>query len=107
MPTKKKTSSKKLSPKINLVFPDPEDGLFTTYSNHVQIGFTQMDVRLVFGEVVDSTAGTITVEQRTNVTMSWLQAKILIANLTQVVSDYESRFGELKLPPGADELEPV
>ena len=48
----------------NLLFLDPETGLFTTYANNVQLGWTHFDVRMIFGEVVDAQTDKLIVEQR-------------------------------------------
>jgi len=88
---------------IEFVVPDPDSGLFTTYANHVQLGFTLFDVRLLFGEIVGLEANKITVEQRAHVTLSWLQAKLLLVILHKALADHESRNGEIKLPMGIEE----
>jgi len=89
---------------IEFVVPDPDSGLFASYANHVQVGFTAFDIRLLFGEVVDVQPNKVTIEQRASITMAWLQAKILKQMLERIISDYEARNGELKVPTGAVEL---
>jgi hypothetical protein len=86
-------------PKIEFVVPDPDDSLFTTYANNVNIGWTHFDVRMVFGEVVDVLAGKIVVENRAQITVSYLQAKLLAIFLGQAIAQHENVFGEIKLPP--------
>jgi len=86
--------------KVEFVVPDPESGLFTTYANNVQLGWTNFDVRMIFGEVVDAQVDKLIVEQRAQVTISYLQAKLLMFLLGQAVSQYETIFGELKIPEG-------
>jgi hypothetical protein len=84
--------------KIEYVVPDPEVGLFTTYANDVRLTYTIFDVRMVFGEIVDVMSDKIVVEQRAQVTVSYLQAKLLLNTLNQAIAQHETTFGELKLP---------
>lgn len=86
--------------KIEFVVPDPEGGIFTTYANNVQLGFTMFDLRMIFGEIVDVQPNKILVEQRAHITISYLQAKLLLALMSQAIAKHEAQFGEIKLPPG-------
>ncbi len=79
-------------------FVVPEDGLFVTYANNIGYGFTATDMRLIFGEVVDVSKGTATVEQRAHVTIAWMQAKVLHKMLGLLVAQHEQRLGEIKVP---------
>jgi hypothetical protein len=79
--------------------------MFFTYANHLQIGFTHFDVRLVFGEVVDVGPDSVSVEQRAQVTLSWGQAKLLHHTLGEVVRNYEAAQGTIKLPEGMTDLQ--
>jgi len=88
-------------PKVEFVVPDPEGGIFTTYANNVQLGFTLFDVRMVFGEIVEAHPDKIVVEQRAQVTISYLQAKMLLFMLGKAIADQETRVGEIKIPEGA------
>jgi hypothetical protein len=84
--------------RVEFVLPDPEGGLFTTYANNTQVSWTNFDVRMLFGEVVDNQPDKIVVEQRAQVTVSYLEAKLLILLLTQAVTRHEATFGEIKIP---------
>jgi len=86
---------------VEFVVPDPEGGILTTYANNIQVAWTDFDVRMLFGEVVDTRPDKIIVEQRVQVTVSYLQAKLLLLMLSQVVARYEPAFGEIKIPAGA------
>lgn len=86
--------------KVEFVVPDPDSTLVSTYANNIQVSWTHFDVRMVFGEIVDLLPTKIIIEQRAQVTVSYLQAKILQNLLTQAISQYETLFGELKLPHG-------
>jgi hypothetical protein len=89
---------------VEFVVPDPESSLFSTYANNIQVTWTYFDVRMLFGEVVDLLPTKMVIEQRAQVTISYLQAKLLIQTLGQAISTYESLFGELKAPPGVFEV---
>jgi len=91
-------------PQIEFVIPDP-DGIFTTYANNIQLGYTIYDVRFVFGEVVEAHPDKIVVEQRAQVTISYLQAKLLQMMLAQAIAAQESLVGEIRLPFGVAELQ--
>jgi hypothetical protein len=90
--------------KVEYVVPDPEGGLFTAYANDTKLAYTNYDVRMVFGEVVDVLPDKIIVEQRAQVTISYLHAKFLIHALNQAVLQYEAVFGEIKLPQEVADL---
>jgi len=98
---KEQPSQEQPQAEVEFVFPDPEDQLFTTYANNIQLGWTHSDVRMVFGEVVDSTPKKVTVEQRAHITISYLQAKVLMLMLAQAIAQYETVFGEVKMPAGS------
>lgn len=90
------------APTLDLVVP--EDGIFTTYANHMMLGYTPFDIRIVFGEIVESSPETVQVEQRAQVTLSWIQAKALREYLTQLIQRHEAEGGEIKMPQGLAEL---
>jgi hypothetical protein len=85
-------------PSIELL--EPEDGLFMAYANHLQIGFTASDVRIIFGELIDFSKSKATVEQRAQITLAWLQAKVLRHMLDETIAGYEKINGEIKVPQG-------
>ena len=82
------------------VVPDPAHGLFTTYANNVQLGYTVYDLRLIFGELVEMTAEKVTIEQRVQVTISWLQAKVLSELLSRSIAECEEQNGGVRMPAG-------
>jgi hypothetical protein len=87
-------------PQVNVeyVVPDPEVGLFTAYANDTKVAWTHFDIRMVFGEIVDTLVDKIVVEQRAQITISYLQAKLLTLMLNQAVTQHEQIFGAMKLP---------
>jgi hypothetical protein len=76
----------------------PLEGLPSIYANNIAIGNTVFDVRIIFGEVQNSSATKLTVNQRAQVTMSWLQAKILWEFLGRHINAYEDKNGKLMVP---------
>ena len=85
-------------PDRKLEFVEPQDGVFTTYANNLQVGWTAFDVRLLFGEVVDVDEKTVTIEQRAHVTLSWLEAKTLHSLLSGLIERYEEGNGPIAQP---------
>jgi|ERR1039457_2494216 hypothetical protein len=88
-------------PKVEYVVPDPDSSLFMTYANSIQLGFTFFDMRLIFGEIVDANPKKVIIEQRAQITISYLQAKFLMMLLQSALQQHEAQHGEIKLPPGA------
>ena len=97
---------------------EPEEGMFTAYSNLVNLDWTLYDVRLRFAELIHvpnddnpvwKNQRKIMLE-RVAVTLPWHQAKVLRDMLDGVIQNYETINGELrpiKLPaPPSAELKP-
>ncbi len=78
---------------LEIEYVEPEEGRLITYANNVVWGVTSYDVRLVFGELIELQDQKATVEQRVQVTMSWLQAKQLATLLHEKVKAYEEKNG--------------
>jgi Protein of unknown function (DUF3467) len=74
----------------------PKDGMAYFYSNHFQLGQTASDVRIVFGEITNVIEQTVEVTQRAQVTLAWLQAKVLAEFLTAHVRLFEERNGPIQ-----------
>jgi len=82
----------------------PDDGVFETYANVVNMNWTPHDVRLRFAELIQvanedrpnwvNQHGVIM--ERAAVTLPWHQAKILRDLLDGVIKSYEEINGELK-----------
>ena|SRR5258708_40265884 len=85
-------------PQKQFDFVESEDGIFRTYTNHHMIGWTGYDVRLVFGELVEVTDDKLIIEQTAHITMSWPQAKVLLASLQDLIGKYEKLNGSI-IPP--------
>jgi hypothetical protein len=83
-------------PERTFEFVEPEDGIFRTYSNHHRFGWTGYDVRLLFGELIDVRPDKYIVEETAHITMSWMQAKNLLASLQNLIQKYETDNGPLE-----------
>jgi len=79
----------------SMEYVKPKDGIFYTYANSSLIGWTGFDVRIVFSELTDVLPDRYVLEQRVQVTMSWLQAKYLLMDLQLRISEYEKLNGML------------
>jgi hypothetical protein len=80
-------------------YRDSPDGLTRTYSNNIALAATRFDVKLIFGQVAEITAEKAIVENRVQVTITWLEAKILADFLQANVKTFEElNGGPLKLP---------
>lgn len=80
-------------------------GVFETYTNQGHITWSLDDVRLHFaqiGEIESPTPGEkfspLNIE-KAKITMSWRNAKILQARLSQIIANYEKANGEINLSP--------
>jgi hypothetical protein len=88
----------------NTPLEEPEDGVFATYANIVNMDWTLYDVRLRFGELLQvpnaehptwkNQHGIVL--ERATVTLPWHQAKVLRNLLDGVIRNYEAVNGELK-----------
>jgi hypothetical protein len=85
-----------VGPERQVEFVEPEDGVFRTYANHHRVGWTGYDMRILFGELVDVQPDKYVIEETAHVTMSWVQAKLLLDNLQRLIADYEAKNGPLQ-----------
>jgi hypothetical protein len=88
--TQKKTTVRKLE------LIRPKDGIPCIYTNHIRIGQTVYDIRITFGEITEVTEERFEVTERMQVTMSWLEAKILSEFLSSNIRVFEERNGPIK-----------
>jgi hypothetical protein len=91
-------------PQRKIEYRIPADGLPHVYSNNVQMSSTSFDVRMLFGEVAEVAEDKVVVDHRVQVTMTWLEAKILADFLQANIKAYEDLNGLLKLPKNLDKL---
>jgi hypothetical protein len=91
----------------------PEDGVFETYANVVNMNWTLTDVRLRFSQLIQvpdddrpnwENQHNVVLE-RAAISVPWIQAKILHDMLAGVIRNYEELNGELKVAklPGRPE----
>jgi hypothetical protein len=65
---------------------------------------TSFDIRLMLGEIAEVSDDKIIVEQRVQVAMTWIEAKILADFLRANVEAYESLNGPLKPPKNLEKI---
>ncbi|MFZ0758460.1 MAG: DUF3467 domain-containing protein [Candidatus Sulfotelmatobacter sp.] len=92
-------------PQKKLEYRPPPGGYVPRfYSNNVQMATTSFDVRIVFGEVVEVSDERAIIEQQVQVTMTWLEAKILADFLQANIKAHEELNGPLKLPKNPEKI---
>lgn len=77
--------------------PDYREG----YANSVQIRVNLWDFFLMFGNISQTEADSVRIQNFQGVYVSPQQAKALLNVLQQNVSQYEAAFGEIRLEPRA------
>jgi len=91
-------------PQKKIEYRPPVGGLFHVYSNNIQMASTSFDVRLLFGEVSEVLDDKVIVEQRVQVAMTWIEAKILADFLRVNVEAYEKLNGPMTLPKNLEKV---
>ena len=92
--------------KQQIEYREQPGGMFRTYCNNVMMSSTGFDVRVIFGEVIEvsNDKTKVIVEQRAQVTMTWLEAKLVGDFLQANVKAHEELNGPLKLPKNIDKI---
>jgi hypothetical protein len=93
-----------VKPQKPIEYRPPTGGLFHVYCNNIQMAGTNFDVRLILGEVAEVLPDKVIVEQRVQVAMTWIEAKILADFLRANVEEYEKLNGPLKLPKSLEKI---
>src|SRR5690242_19045509 len=70
------------------------------YANNAQIEVTPWDFRLIFGELINTGANKLKVEQSVAIVMSPQHAKALLSILATNLREYEGKIGKIDLPAG-------
>ena len=83
-------------PPKTIEYRTPAGGLLHVYCNNIQMATTNFDIRLMLGEIAESTNDKVIVEHRVQVAMTWIEAKILADFLRVNIEAYESLNGPLK-----------
>ncbi len=91
-------------PQRKVEYRPPVGGLFHVYSNNVQMATTAFDVKVIFGEVADVSEDTVVVEQRVQVAMTWIEAKIVAEFLRANIEAYEALNGPMTLPKNLEKI---
>jgi hypothetical protein len=74
------------------------EGLVRIYSNNVSMASTRLDVRLLFGEVIDLADEKVIIENRVQVTLTWQEAKVLADFVQANIKAFEELNGPITLP---------
>ena len=69
----------------------------TLYANNVQFQPFAWDLRMTFGEL-DVRKGDVIIEQHTAMTVTWLQAKLMLYFLGLQVAVHEMSSGPIRIP---------
>jgi hypothetical protein len=84
--------------------PQPEyirqrnEDFTTLYANNVLFEPSVWDLKLIFGELDQSTVPNV-IAQHTAVSISWLQAKLMSYFLQGQIAAYEADNGTIRVPP--------
>jgi hypothetical protein len=89
-------------PQRQIEYRVPSSGIVRVYANNVQMASTSFDIRVLFGQVNEVSDDKVVVDQQVQVTMTWLEAKILAEFLLANIKVHEELNGPLKLPKNAD-----
>ena len=77
----------------------------TGYANNIQLEPSSFDLKMVFGEL-SQTGGRVKIEQHTSITISWIEAKLLIYFLQIQIAGHELQHGKIRLPKNVLPAEP-
>jgi hypothetical protein len=66
------------------------------YTNNVQIGFSNWDAWIQFGEILGEHEGRLLIAPKTRVVMSLQHAKAFLSALSGSLAKFEDTFGEIK-----------
>lgn len=67
------------------------------YSNNVQIGFSNWDAWIQFGEILGEREGRLLIAPKARVVMSLEHAKAFLKALQDSMGEFEANFGEIKM----------
>jgi hypothetical protein len=85
-------------PQRKIEFRLPTEGLHHVYCNNFQMASTSFDVRMLFGQIAEVLDDKVIVDQQVQVTMTWLETKIIADFLQANIKAYEDMNGSIKLP---------
>ena len=73
------------------------ENFYTDYANNVYLESSVWDLKFIFGQL-DQSVSPIVTEQRSAITIPWIQAKILNFLLTAHIMGYEMANGKIIVP---------
>lgn len=74
------------------------DDVVPVYANNVRFEMTAWDLRVLFGQLMPSSEGKGLVEWHTDVTLPWVQAKLMHLYLGMNLMLYERENGRINIP---------
>ena len=80
------------------------EGYASFYCNHVQIGHTPWDFRMLFYEIMENDEGQLVLKEKTRVVMSPQHTKAMVRTFVLQIEKWEEQYGEIIVP--GDETEP-
>ncbi len=90
------------SPPVKVRHVEAPGGAAEVYANYVDISWTSFDLQYRFSHnqrLPNEPEPTNRMEHRATVTLSWAQAKMLVAQTLAILQKYEQLNGEIELPP--------
>jgi hypothetical protein len=84
--------------KVNIEVPPDLDAI---YANFAMITHSPSEIIIDFARVLPNAPKS---RVHARIVTTPMHAKLLLRALTENLSKYEAQFGEIKLPPGGDEL---
>lgn len=76
------------------------DNYISAYANNVAYVVSAIDFSLIFGQILEGNKDHLFIEQNAKITMTPVQAKLLLMLLAQQVGNFEKANGEIVFPPG-------
>lgn len=82
-----------------------DDEFVSLYANNIRYENSVFDLRLVFGELDQSDPEGPCVSQHTAITISWIEAKLMVYFLRLNIASYELQNGKINIP--ASQIPPL
>jgi hypothetical protein len=76
------------------------DNYISAYANNVAYIVSAIDFSLIFGQILEGNKEHLIIEQNAKITMTPVQAKLLLMVLAQQVDNFEKMNGQIVFPPG-------
>ena len=77
--------------------PIAAPNMVSVYANNANVGFSNWDMWLTFGEIMGEEGGQLVVAQKARVVMSLQHAKAFIDLVNTNLAAFEKQFGEIKI----------